>query len=378
LLDNDGYCNLLSNSNPLLLIPFLLVPNPIAQQEPKEMKHFVLLSSLIIASIISYAQVTYTTAASGLYNADATWVANQRPPTAGNCNCRIVVQTGHTLTLNVSMTINNVALILNGANSILTFSPGVKVTFGGTSSIDIQSTQAMITRGNPANQITLGGELIYDGNLSTFNSTTPGTVVGLASASSLRASPQFQSGTLPVVLTDFKVSENGSSVAISWKTATELNSSHFVVERSTDGKDWAAIGTIQAAGNVSVEQNYSFTDAAPADGVNYYRLRIVDIDNSFILSLIKTASFKATDLVMVTGPNPATSYLNINVSTPGNQPYRIRLVNRSGQVVYDQKQAASTKRLQLNVSNYAEGTYFVEVSNTAGLRKINQVMVVRR
>jgi hypothetical protein len=288
------------------------------------------------------------------------------------------VKSGHTLKLDVSMTINNVALVLEGDNSVLTFDPGVKVTFGGTSSIDIRSTQASIVRGNPANQITLGGELIYDGNLSMFNSTTPGTVVGLASASSLRASPQFQNSTLPVVLSDFKVAEKGSSVAITWTTATELNSSHFVVERSTDGKDWVAIGTIQAAGNVSVEQNYSFIDAAPADGANYYRLRIVDIDNSSVLSLIKTATFKSTELVIVTGPNPATSFLNIKVSAPGNQPYRLRLVNRSGQVVYDQKQMASTQRLQLNVSNYAEGTYFVEVSNTSGLRKISQVMIIRK
>jgi hypothetical protein len=342
------------------------------------MKHFVLLLLLIISSIISYSQITYTTAASGNYSQNPTWVASQRPPTFGNCNCKIVVKAGHTLKLDVSMTVNNVALILEGVNSILTFENGVKVTFGGTSSIDIQSTQAMITRGNPANQITLGGELIYDGNLSMFNSTTPGTVVGLASASSLRASPQFQNGTLPVVLTDFKVAEKGSSVAITWKTATEVNSSHFVIERSTDGKDWVAIGTVQASGNISVEQNYAFTDAAPADGTNYYRLRIVDIDNAFILSIIKTASFKATDLVIATGPNPATSYLNINVSAPGNQPYKLRLVNRSGQVVYDQKQMAGTNRFQLNVSNYAEGTYFVEVVNTAGLRKINQVMIIRR
>jgi hypothetical protein len=181
-----------------------------------------------------------------------------------------------------------------------------------------------------------------------------------------------------VVLSDFKVAEKGSSVAITWTTATELNSSHFVVERSTDGKDWVAIGTIQAGGNISVEQNYSFTDAAPADGTNYYRLRIVDIDNSFNLSIIKTATFKATGLVILTSPNPATSFLNINVSAPGNQPYRLRMVNRSGQILYDQKQAAATQRLQLNVSNYAEGTYFVEVSNTSGLRKVSQVMIVRR
>jgi len=342
------------------------------------MKHFVLLSSLIITALVSNSQITYTTAQSGSYNVAGTWVGAQRPPTFGNCNCKIIVQTGHQLTLNVAMTINNVALVLNGDNSILTFANNVDVTFGGTSSIDIQSTQARIVRGNPANNITLGGQIIYDGNLSMFNSQTAGTVNGLASASSLRASPQFQSGTLPVVLSDFKVAENGSTVAITWRTETEINSSHFIIERSTDGKEWVAIGTEQASGNISVAKNYSFTDPAPADGTNYYRLRIVDIDNAFKYSLIKTASFKATVLTIVTGPNPATSFLNINVSAPGNQPYRLRLVNRSGQIVYDQKQAASTKRLQLNVSNYAEGTYFVEVSNAAGMRKINQVMIVHK
>jgi hypothetical protein len=171
------------------------------------------------------------------------------------------------------------------------------------------------------------------------------------------------------------VSENGSAVAITWTTQTETNSSHFVIERSTDGKEWVPIGTVQASGSISVEQNYSYTDPAPADGTNYYRLRIVDIDNTFKMSIIKTASFKAIGLVVIAGPNPATSFLNINVTSPGNEPYRLRLVNRSGQVVYDQKQSASTSRLQLNVSNYAGGTYFVEVSNVSGLRKISQVMI---
>jgi hypothetical protein len=73
------------------------------------MKHFVLLSSLIITALVSNSQITYTTAQSGSYNVAGTWVGAQRPPTFGNCNCKIIVQTGHQLTLNVAMTINNVA-----------------------------------------------------------------------------------------------------------------------------------------------------------------------------------------------------------------------------------------------------------------------------
>ena len=338
---------------------------------------------MIITAITAYSQVTFTTAASGNFDANGTWVggAAGKPGTSGTCNCKIIVKASHTLTLNIdNMSITDANFVLEGVNSVLTLSNNVDVTLAGSnSSIDIQSTQARLskTSGSQAT-ITLGGQVIFNSNSTQFNSTTNGLVNGLASAASARANPQFQSGTLPVVLSDFKVSEKGSGVALSWKTQTEVNSSHFVIERSTDNKQWNIIGTVQAGGNISLEQNYSFTDPAPADGTNYYRLRMVDIDNAFKYSLIKTASFKATELMIVTGPNPATSYLNINVSTPGNQPYRLRLVNRSGQVVYDRKQAAATTRLQLNISDYADGTYFVEVSNSSGSRKINQVMILRK
>ena len=343
------------------------------------MKHFVLSTLMIITVIAANSQITYSTAQSGSYSIAGTWVGAQAPPTSGNCNCRIVVRNGHQLTLNVNMTINNTTLILNGPGSILTFVNNVDVTFGGTSSIDIQDAAAKIVRGNPQNNITLGTTVIYDGATTRLPANAPeGTVNGPASASTLRASPQFQSGTLPVKLSEFFVSAKGTGVALSWKTELEINSSHFDIERSTDSKQWNSIGTVQAAGNISAEQSYSFTDATPANGMNYYRLKIVDIDAKFEYSPIKTVSFTATALNVIAGPNPAYSLLNINVSAPGNDPYRLRLINRSGQVVFDQKYAASTTRLQLSVSNYADGTYFLEVTNGSGLRQINKVMIVRK
>jgi hypothetical protein len=347
------------------------------------MKKFVLSAFVIIAATTAFSQVTYTTAASGNYTVGTTWVggAAGAPPTSGTCNCKIVVKAGHTLTLNLdNMNITDANFVLDGVNSVLTLSNNVDVTLAGTSSsIDIQNTQARLskTTGSTAT-ITMGGQVIFNSSSTQFNSTTNGLVNGLASASSRRANPQFQSGTLPVKLSEFKVSSKGSGVGISWKTSLEVNSSHFDIERSGDSKSWTSIGTVQASGNVSVEQSYSFTDAAPANGTNYYRLKIVDIDSKFDYSPIKSVSFTATALNVIASPNPASSFININVTAPGNEPYRLRLINRSGQVVFDQKYAASTGRLQLAVSNYADGSYFLEVTNSNGLRQINKVMIVRK
>jgi hypothetical protein len=346
------------------------------------MKHFVLSTLVIIAAITSYSQVTYRTVASGNYNSSTTWGGVAlAPPTSGVCNCKIVVQAGNTLNLNVdNMDITDANFVLDGVNSVLTLSNNVDVTLSGTnSSIDIQNSQARVSKTNGSTAtIKLKGVVIFNSSSTQFNSTTNGLVNGLASASSARANPQFQSGTLPVKLADFKVASKGSGVAVSWKTDLEVNSSHFEVERSGDSKEWKTIGSVQASGNVSVEQSYSFTDAAPLDGTNYYRLKIVDLDGQFDFSPIKSVSVTSSALNVVAGPNPATSFLTVSVTQPGRDPYRIRLVNRAGQVVFDQKYAAANNRVQLNVANYADGSYFLEVTNNSGMRQINKVMIVRK
>lgn len=344
------------------------------------MKHLALFTVVTLFSFSAFSQITFRTAQSGNYSSGTTWVggAPAAPVTNGVCNCKIVIQAGHTLTLDVNVSLTNANFVLDGANSMLTFANNIDLTLTGTnSSIDIQSSQASITRGNANNQIFLGGVEIYNGNFE-FQSTENGTVQGPASASAARANPQFQSGILPVTLSEFKIVSKAAGVLLSWTTATEINSSHFEIERSSDGRIWNTKGSVNASGNVSVDRSYSFTDADPENGTNYYRLKIVDTDNSFEYSPVKSVSFSASVLNVFAGPNPAYSFLNVNVDTPGNDPYRVRLINRSGQVVLDQKFEASNNRLQLSVSNYSDGTYFLEVTNSSGSRLINKIMIVRK
>jgi hypothetical protein len=344
------------------------------------MKQSVLFTFIMLTIISAYSQTTFRTAQSGNFSSPTTWQggAAGAPGTSGTCNCKIVIETGHTLTLDVNVSLTNANFILDGANSKLTFVANADLTLAGTnSSIDIQSSLASITRANANNQIFLGGVEIYNGNFE-FQSTTNGTVQGPASASSARANPQFQNGTLPVKLADFKVTSKATGVTLTWRTSTELNSSHFEIERSGDGKMWSTQGSVQAAGNISVDQNYSFTDASPDAGTNHYRLKIVDIDGKFDYSVIKSVNFTSSALKVTAGPNPAYSFLNINVTAPGNEPYRLRLINRAGQVVFDQKYPASDNRLQLSVSNYTDGTYFLEITNSSGIRQVNKLMIVRK
>lgn len=86
--------------------------------------------------------------------------------------------------------------------------------------------------------------------------------------------------TLPVELVFFSGEKENGTVKLNWQTATEINSSEFVIERSADGVTFEVIGHVAGAGNSSSVLNYDFVDAKPYSGTNYYRLRQFDYDGS--------------------------------------------------------------------------------------------------
>ena len=94
---------------------------------------------------------------------------------------------------------------------------------------------------------------------------------------------------LPVKLVYFNVTAEGKKAHLSWQTATEQNSDRFDIERSMDGLHFEKIGSVKAAGNSTAHINYNYFDPGPKKGINYYRLKEVDIDNSLQYSETKTA-----------------------------------------------------------------------------------------
>jgi hypothetical protein len=119
---------------------------------------------------------------------------------------------------------------------------------------------------------------------------------------------------LPLELIDFQAiaNEKNQSTALNWQVALATNLSDFTIQRSADGKQFEDIGTV-AAKNGPLSINYFFDDKNPIKGVNYYRLKINELNGSFDFSKIKTAIFDAkTALVVV--PNPTSDFISINNS----------------------------------------------------------------
>ncbi len=178
------------------------------------------------------------------------------------------------------------------------------------------------------------------------------------------ASQYIPLGPLPVTFLSFTARKSSkTSSLLEWETSQEINSDRFEVERSGDALFFSKIGTVAAAGNSSFPQQYSFTDNNPK-GINYYRLKQVDINGKFIFTPVRLVKFGEINSETVKYyPNPTNGILIIELDLPNvNEPHLINISNAGGIMVNQIKIVPSSgNKIQIDLSRYAKGTYFIQV-----------------
>lgn len=179
----------------------------------------------------------------------------------------------------------------------------------------------------------------------------------------------FSPYPLPVELTAFDVEPQNEHALLSWQTATELNSDHFVIERSVDGLNFKALSAVPSAGFSLTPLFYNYVDEHALllpYPVIYYRLRMVDNDGSFEFSPVRTLMTRSAVTWSVTiYPNPVDQQATITLHAlePGTVLLSLydvagRLLNRLPVDV-----AAGENSIPLyDVSHLSAGTYLLQVS----------------
>jgi hypothetical protein len=184
---------------------------------------------------------------------------------------------------------------------------------------------------------------------------------------------------LPVNLTYFTGTRNTDKVVLNWETAQEQNSRDFSIERSTDGVNYTAIGSLPAAGNSTMSIAYSFTDYAPEAGTNYYRLLQTDINGQFKYSKTVTIKFPLIAGMKI-APNPAvgTVYYTVNGLRQSQASVSITDMNGKKMLVRAITLQQGINRLNLDVSALPAGNYTLQVTNTAiGQQTTERLVIVR-
>ncbi len=174
---------------------------------------------------------------------------------------------------------------------------------------------------------------------------------------------------VPVKLTAFDAIKNGNFVLLSWTTATELNNSHFEIQKSTDTKKWSTIGIVKSkseGGNSLSNLYYKYQDSTLNLSKTYYRLYQVDYDGrseySHIISL-KEKSWYSSPFTVEMYPSPANGgsvVVRLNSPTIENENY-LEICSNTGQKVFTSKFTGTST--QIDVSGLIPGFYTVFISS---------------
>lgn len=168
---------------------------------------------------------------------------------------------------------------------------------------------------------------------------------------------------LPVELNSFHAIQQNSHSYLQWETSSERNTNHFSIEKSTNGIDFEEIGSVQGSGDATSARQYSFKDYSPINGVNYYRLKIVDNDYTFEYSNIEVVIFEAEPVIQLY-PNPVEKTIQLEGFDSNLNNVLLEIFDRNGKLIFSNQVSIDNGQLQIstetiNIQN--PGTYFLRV-----------------
>lgn len=167
---------------------------------------------------------------------------------------------------------------------------------------------------------------------------------------------------LPVTLSEFTSSIDNKTIHLKWQTATELNVSHYQIERSNDGNNFISIGKVKKSEITSTLKEYSFDDNSP-NYINHYRLKTVDINGSFSYSKILYVKNTQASL-LVLKQNIVKDQLHISVNTAQSKIKNITIYDFGGRIISNPK--AITGNQWINTFGFAKGKYLIRLYTKDG------------
>ena len=219
-----------------------------------------------------------------------------------------------------------------------TFEDGIPVTASTQNVNDVQFTSTGMKTVTLTVRIDYGGGIICSATVSYQINVTV---------------------VLPVEMTYFDATLSNREVMLKWQTTSELNNELFVVEHSTDGRDFLAIDEIEGMGTTETTTNYTAIDQQPVTGLNYYRLVQIDFDGAETTSEVVVVEYKLNDTPIAVVPNPAQHEFQLQ-SPALDRTAQWQVIDlTTGRLVDAFQQTANSQFTSVDVSALTSGTYLL-------------------
>lgn len=169
--------------------------------------------------------------------------------------------------------------------------------------------------------------------------------------------------SLPVRFSSFTAHKQVHTVLLNWTTTQEQNSRYYIVERSSTGTVYDSISVISASGTVATAKKYSFTDIAPLQSDNFYRLKQLDFDGKSMYSKIVKVHMDEDAARFAVVQNPAQNILQLQVQLPAAGKLTLQIRDISGHLLINEDRMGikGSSVYSILIGNLIKGTYLINM-----------------
>jgi len=170
---------------------------------------------------------------------------------------------------------------------------------------------------------------------------------------------------LPITINYLNGTKQATGHLLNWKVNCNTSDrATMILERSNSNGTFASINSITADA-LRCLQPFDFTDKNPLPGINYYRLKVIDIDGKITYSST-VALLNAVTGFEITGmaPNPVTQgYFKLNIASAQVLKLKLLITNSRGRLVHTQQLTvtAGANSIPVDIAGLAAGNYNIQV-----------------
>ncbi len=172
--------------------------------------------------------------------------------------------------------------------------------------------------------------------------------------------------TLPVSFIDFKGVKQNETVKLNWTVSIDKDFDHFIIERSSNAKDFYEIGKLDIRQPPGLNQ-YKFEDEHPFKNINYFRIIVVEKDNQKIFSKVIPVLFADKRIyISKIFPVPAKNEINVKIIATERGYLMFTIINEDGKIVKKETRSAQADMVyHTRITGLASGRYTLLIQNNS-------------
>lgn len=246
------------------------------------------------------------------------------------------------------------------------------VNNGGTGLANVLPPGGDATNYEPELNVTAGQQYLIC--FSNYSSTTTSVPLDFFGTATVSCDP------LQVEMLNFKGIHVNRQNQLTWMTSAEYNSLKFDIERSIDGVNFIKVGEMPAAGLSSIPTPYQFNDVQAPAKTSFYRLKQWNTVQGYEYSNVINISPNGLSGfgIVSAWPNPAKDFINLNILSPDEGEFEIRITDMQGRIVSLQfvNIASNFTELRIPIIGVNLGMYQITLINLSSGRKESVKVVV--